>query len=255
MRPLDKGDAPLDLDGNPVSQTDYKKWRRLLIERIGYYCAYCNQPLSHSLQVEHVIPKDPPAGYVPGDPLAWDNMLLACGPCNRAKWNTPIDAITYYLPEENNTHLPFEIVSVLGYGEKHAKVISSRDLDPPQEQKAIRTIRLLELDNIDERDDIVDIRSLKRRNAIKSVQSARSVFDMAKLSPTYDPIKAAEDIAYRASDSGFFSLWYKEFSNEPLVMARLVDNSIIKGTAQNCFDAANGYQPINRNPLNIADPI
>ena len=66
-------------------------------------------PLNHSLQVEHVVPKNSPAGYIVGDALAWDNMLLACGPCNTAKSNKPVDFVTYYFPEEHNILLPFQI--------------------------------------------------------------------------------------------------------------------------------------------------
>ena len=253
MRPLDKGVTPLDAAGNPIVPSDYQSWRNELIGRIGYYCAYCNQPLSHNLQVEHVVPKSPPAGYIPGDPLAWDNMLLACGPCNNAKGNTPVDAVTYYLPEEHNTHLPFSIV--LYANPDHAIVAPRIGLGPLQQHKAENTIELLELDEIDERARIVDLRSLKRRAAISSVQSAKLVYDMALQSPTYDAAIVAADIARRAADSGFFSLWYEAFATEPLVMQMLTDNTIIRGTATACFDAANGYQPVHRNAINPVDPI
>lgn len=253
MRPLDKGTTPLDGGGIPVVVTKYENWRASLIERIGYYCAYCNQPLSHSLQVEHVIPKKPPVGVVAGPALDWDNMLLACGPCNNAKGNIPVDANTYYLPEEHNTHLPFSVV--VNANPEHAIIEPRAGLNPTQDDKAKKTIKLLGLDVIDNRRAVVDIRSLKRRSAMLSVQSARQVYDIAVASPTYNAILVAEDIARRASDCGFFSLWFEEFINVPLVMQKLTDNSIIKGTATNCFDPHNGYQPIPRNPGNAADII
>lgn len=253
MRPLDKGATPQDANGNDIAPANYPNWRSALIDRIGYYCAYCNQPLSHSLQVEHVVPKNPPPGYAPGDALAWDNMLLACGPCNNSKGNNPVDAVTYYLPEEHNTHLPFSIV--YHTNNLHAIVAENNNLTPDQQQKARRTIDLLDLANIDERPNIVDIRSLRRKATMLSVQSARIIYDIAVNSPTFNPTVAAEDIARRAADSGFFSLWYEAFANEPLVMEKLVTNIIIKGTSQNCFDPANNYQPVNRNPNNLIDPI
>lgn len=253
MRPINKGITPADANGNAIVVTSYKDWRSHLIRRIGYYCVYCNQPLSHSLQVEHVIPKKPPVGAAAGSALDWSNMLLACGPCNNAKGNTPVNANSYYLPEEHNTHLPFSIV--LDANADHAVVIERAGLNPNQHQKAKGTIKLLELDNIDERPAIVDIRSIKRKAAMLSVQSARQVYDMAVTSPTYNAGVVATDIARRAAESGFFSLWYEEFRNERLVMEKLTDNSVIKGTATNCFDPANGYQPIPRNPANTADPI
>ncbi|MDO8967179.1 HNH endonuclease signature motif containing protein [Algoriphagus sp.] len=253
MRPLNKGNTPTDAAGNAIVVSAYRDWRSRLINRIGYYCVYCNQPLSHSLQVEHVIPKNPPKGVSPGPALDWDNMLLACGPCNNAKDNTPIDANTYYLPEEHNTHLPFSIV--LNANPDHAIVIERPGLNANQHHKAHDTIELLALDNIDERPAIVDIRSIKRKAAILSVKSARQVYDMALASTTYNANVVAIDIARRAADSGFFSLWYEEFFNEPLIMEKLTDNSIIKGTATNCFDSNMGYIPIPRNPLNPSDPI
>jgi hypothetical protein len=252
MRPLNKGNTPVDSLGNPIAATDYKNWRKNLIERIGYYCVYCNQPLSHSLQVEHVIPKNPPAGFA-GDPLAWDNMLLACGPCNNAKSNNPIDASTYYLPEEHNTHLPFLIEpSVLA---DHAIVTEKAGLTAPQSAKAKRTIKLLELNNVDERDNIVDIRSIRRRDAIVAVQANRQQFEEARHSPTFQMNIAARNVVVQAKVTGFFSIWYEVFADVPEVMQFLTDNNIIKGTAGNCFDPANGYQPIFRNPANVIDPI
>ncbi len=252
MRPLDKGNIPLDSNGNQITPTNYKSWRKALIDRVGYYCAYCNQPLSHSLQVEHVIPKNPPAGYVPGDPIAWNNMLLACGPCNNAKNNKPINSTTYYLPEEHNTHLPFEIVI---RDSEHAIVITKTGINPDQKQKADRTIALLELDNTDDRENIVDIRSLKRRDALNAVIANKEQYEETKLSPTFNPLVAANRVVVQAKVTGFFSLWYEAFADEPEVMQCLIDNTIIKGTATNCFDPTNGFQPINRNPTNIADPF
>jgi uncharacterized protein (TIGR02646 family) len=253
MRPLDKGNTPRDADGNEIIVAAYRDWRSDLIERIGYYCAYCNQPLSHSLQVEHVSPKNPPLGNAPGAALGWDNMLLACGPCNNAKGNKAVNADTHYLPEVHNTHLPFSIIA--NEHLVHALVAEREGLNLSQREKARNTIELLDLDNTDERLAIVDIRSRKRKDAMLAVRSARLLFDIAAASPTYDPFVMATGIARWAASCGFFSLWYEEFQNEPLIMEKLTDNTIIHGTALNCFDAGNGYQPIPRNPANVADPF
>lgn len=250
MRPLNKGNTPKDAAGNVIEPTDYKNWRLALIKRIGYYCVYCNQTLSHSIQVEHVIPKNPPAGYTLGDPLSWDNMLLACGPCNNAKSNQPIDINTYYLPEEHNTHLPFSIVQ--SHFEPQSAIVEAKGgLQDPQTLKANRTISLLELANTDERPNIVDIRSIRRKDAMIAVNASRQSYDVAAQSPIFNINQAAQNIAIVAVAIGFFSLWYEGFSDVPEVMQQLVN---IKGTEQNCFDPANGYQPLYRNPT-LADPI
>lgn len=253
MRPLDKGPVPLDEHGEAIAPTDYQSWRKALIDRIGYYCAYCNIPLSHNLQVEHVVPKDPPPGYTPGDALAWDNMLLACGPCNNAKSNTPVNAAAFYLPENHNTHLAFTIENHAKTG--HAIVAERPGLMDNQHQKARRTIDLTQLDNTDERDKIVDIRSIRRKDAMEAVRAMKEIFDHSKSSPTYNADTAAENVARQAKVTGFFSLWFDAFDDEPAVMRTLVGGDFISGTAENCFDIANNFRPIPRNPDIVADPL
>jgi hypothetical protein len=254
MRPLDKGCCPTDNQENPITVNDYEKWRLYLIDRIGYYCAYCNIPLSHSLQVEHVVPKDPPSGYVPGDPLAWDNMLLACGPCNRGKWNTPIDFANYYFPEQNNSSIPFKVI-VSPQNPLAAIVVPREPLLPNQLLKAAETIKLTNLDNIDIREKIVDLRWKKRRDAMNIVDAAYNLYQAAITSAGTNLIRVARNVATMAISTGFFSIWYEKFIDEPEVMQALIDPNIIPGTAQNCFDATNGYKLIPRNPTDAIDNI
>ncbi len=102
MRPINRGSVPL-VNGIPRVVMDYKDWRKALIDRIGPYCCYCNMPLNDALQVEHVIAQD----IDPALALSWDNMLLACGPCNRSKSAKPCPPTTHYLPQFHNTHLAF----------------------------------------------------------------------------------------------------------------------------------------------------
>lgn len=254
MRPIDKGATPKDAAGNDKTVTNYQSWRADLIDTVGYYCVYCNMPLSHSLQVEHVVAKKAQAGAVAGDLFAWDNMVLACGPCNRAKSNKPISAADYYLPEEHNTHLPFISIDHPKYA-THAVIVSRLGMLAHQTAKANSTIQLLDLDEIDRRAKVVDLRSQKRKEAQIAVGLAKDMFDSIKVLPPQAQDDGAKGIATWAKGIGFFSLWYEAFQHEPLVMKWLTDNSIIKGTAANCFDAANGYQPVPRNPADLHDPI
>jgi hypothetical protein len=242
------------MHGNPIAVADYDLWRAYLIDRIGYYCAYCNMPLSHSLQVEHVVPKDPPPDYIPGDPLAWDNMLLACGPCNRAKWNTPIDFADYYFPEENNTLLAFKIVEHPANND--AAIVAPADrLSHHQTVRAIRTIDLLALDNVDRRRDVVDIRWKKRRDAMLTVEAAFELYQQGLNTPNFNAVVAGRNVALVAKSVGFFGLWFSKFKNEPSVIDQLICQDIIPGTAQNCFDRNNNYDLLPRNPTNTIDPI
>lgn len=251
MRPIDKGTVPLDDAGNPISVNDYVMWRRRLIERIGYYCAYCNMPLSHALQVEHVVPKNPPSGYTPGDPLSWDNMLLACGPCNNTKSNKPVDAATYYLPENHNTNLPFRIIPH-NVDAEAAIVDVAIGLQPAQIRKAKDTIALTGLNVVDKRQSIVDIRWKKRRQAIVSVEAAYDVYQQLKKINGADLSKSASYMSIWAKDAGFFWLWFDKFKNEQEVLSALIRD--LPGTAAVCYDSANAFNAIPRNPGN-ADPI
>ena len=250
MRPLDKGPIPTDDQGTPIVVTNYANWRLKLIDRIGYYCAYCNMPLSHSLQVEHVVPKNP-NGINPGDPLAWDNMLLACGPCNNAKSDDPIDFVTYYFPEEHNTLFPFRIRT--NATNDAAFVYPVTGLNAVQQLKAELTIGLTGLNVRDNRNNVVDIRWKRRKDAISAVDAAYDIYQELKLSPVFNASKSALNLVEIAKPCGFFSLWFERFEAEPEVMEALVKG--LPGTAAVCFDPLNGYRPIHRNLANVADPF
>jgi hypothetical protein len=252
MRPLDKGFTPTTDDGDEIEQHDYANWRASLVSRIGYYCSYCNTPLSHTLNVEHVVPKNPPPGYEAGDPVGWDNMLLACVPCNNTKGNQPIAFKDYYFPEEHNTLIPFQIVlhsEVAG-----AAIVQIQDnLNEVQKVKAQSSINLLGLDQLDLRERVVDLRWKKRFDAITAVESAYYLFNIAKNNHPKEIEKIARMISYLAKPAGFFSLWFDQFKDEPSVIKALIEN--IPGTATTCFDSENNYHPTPRNPENNTDPI
>ena len=62
--------------------------RRNVFLRDGHRCQYCNQSLPASeLTTDHVVPRSR------GGTTSWDNVVAACGPCNRKKANrTPAQA-------------------------------------------------------------------------------------------------------------------------------------------------------------------
>lgn len=252
MRPIDKGNTPTT-DGKEIVVDDYGDWRTHLIERIGYYCVYCNIPLSHNLNVEHVVPKVPADGQKAGDYLKWENMLLACGPCNRAKSNKPTDFDTLYLPEYNNTLLAFEIEEHPA-NPKAAKVIPHHNLNNSQRQRAINTIEMLDLDVIDNRAKVVDIRWRRRNGAKLAEEAAFSLYeDIKESNPSAVP-KASEYIAKSAAEIGFFGIWFSIFKDEPPVLERLSDETIIPGMAKDCFSPET-FELLPRNPEKEADPI
>jgi 5-methylcytosine-specific restriction endonuclease McrA len=62
--------------------------RRNVFLRDGHRCQYCNVRLpAAELTADHVVPRSS------GGPTSWDNVVTACGPCNRVKANrTPAQA-------------------------------------------------------------------------------------------------------------------------------------------------------------------
>src|SRR5665213_2806917 len=105
MRPIVSVPVPTK-NGVAKTYSDYKEWRRDLADAYGHHCVYCNDRLPNNLQVEHLIAQS--LGII--NPLVWNNLYLACGPCNLAKSTTPITSANHYLPNEHNTHLIFEYI-------------------------------------------------------------------------------------------------------------------------------------------------
>lgn len=62
--------------------------RRTILSRDNYTCQYCGvQPGKGELTIDHVLPRSRGGGDV------WENVVAACGPCNRRKSNrTPAEA-------------------------------------------------------------------------------------------------------------------------------------------------------------------
>ncbi len=62
--------------------------RRTVLARDQYTCQYCGaQPGKAHLTIDHVLPRSR------GGETVWENVVTACGPCNRRKGNrTPQEA-------------------------------------------------------------------------------------------------------------------------------------------------------------------
>ncbi|MDD5272355.1 MAG: HNH endonuclease [Methylovulum sp.] len=101
MRPVCRGDAPIDEQGNPVRFKKYGDARNALIARIGDYCCYCESPIQNPA-VEHIQPKS----HEPALEKTWSNFLLACPICNSIKNDQPINAANlsdYFWADTDNT--------------------------------------------------------------------------------------------------------------------------------------------------------
>jgi hypothetical protein len=78
-------------------------------------------------------------------------------------------------------------------------------------------------------------------------------FKIVEIALAGGPAMAAAAVVEYARNIGFFGLWFEQFKHEPIVIQGLI--YCIPGTAKNCFNPADSYKPIPRNPDNAIDPI
>ena len=96
MRPVSKGPPP----------TEYSQYQDALDDledRIGLFCCYCEQPIQHEPEVEHVQPKS----LEPDLERSWNNLLLGCSSCNRVKGKKPVNLDQVAMPDTDNTFRGF----------------------------------------------------------------------------------------------------------------------------------------------------
>lgn len=247
MRPIDKGEIPVGDDGKVKTVRDYKQWRADLIDRIGFYCCYCNIPLKDSPQVEHVIAQD--IDHLRA--LDWDNMLLACGPCNRTKSAQPCPPTTHYLPQYHNTHLAFSyFISPIRINNHSAAFVSPAE-GTCDIKKSSNTIILCGLHRDTSRDvrQATDLRWKYRNEAILKARIWRNEFNNWANSALDSFVVLLKTMV---QETGFWSVWYREFEDVLEIRRMLVTE--INGTDLSSFDAVD-FNPRPRNPLQPGDII
>lgn len=188
--------------------------------------------LNDSPQVEHV----PPKSATPTLRLAWSNMLLACGPCNRAKSDLPYDLHTHYIPDYHNTHLAFEYVMIF-----HPKKRNALACIPVLKQnnevdisKAIATIELFRLSALTSCARATDLRWKYRYEAFQSSRLWRTSWDQWGYKVADDFIPLLIDAAV---GKGFFSLWFDCFDDVPAIKKALLD--AFPGSQKGGFNGVN----------------
>lgn len=246
MRPIDRGPIPLG-NGQPKRVSNYRSWRADLLDRIGPYCCFCNMRLNDSPQVEHVIAQAIDSSLA----LDWDNMLLACGPCNRTKSHTPCPPATHYLPQFHNTHLAFDYkLSALLIANQAAAFVycKSSGIDPIKGQNTI-SLCALDRDTTKNEDQATDLRWKYRFEALTKAKIWRAAFE--ELSGNF--IESFVNLLQTAVEStGFWSIWFTTFEDIPEVRKMLVQN--IPGTDAQSFDAGT-FKPISRTTRPSGDVI
>ncbi len=89
--------------------------RRTVLARDLYTCQYCGHQAGRpDLTVDHVVPRSR------GGVTTWENVVAACGPCNRRKGNrTPNEANMKLLSEPSRPRF----IAVVLLGEAHAYAV------------------------------------------------------------------------------------------------------------------------------------
>ncbi|MEX0714336.1 MAG: hypothetical protein WD278_18515 [Pirellulales bacterium] len=220
MRPVERGDAPLDHDGKPVLFRHYRDARDMLIQRIGDFCSYCEVALHSAVAVEHVSPKS----LHPSSEREWSNFLLACDYCNPIKADRDVAVGDYFWPDQDNTARLFQYeldqAPKVGHG-----------LTEAQHAIASRTLELTGLDRVPghPRFSGRDRRWLKR-NEVWGI--ALQAF---KLLQANDTLEMRSLICLTAISRGGWSIWMTVFAQDIDMRSRFVNG--FRGTAHNCFDA------------------
>lgn len=225
MRPIFRGERPLDANNNPIQFTDHKYARDYLIERIGDYCSYCEAPLFLPA-IEHVQPRSLNENLK----IEWDNFLFACTHCNSIKSKKDTSVLLNYLwPDLDNTFRAF-----IYENGNIPKVNDS--LTSQQQVIASNTIQLTGLDRSVSPDKRNDRRYIKRNEAFQKAEQAK--MDLQ----SFDNPVIRKRIEEQAISTGFWSIWMTVFQDDVDMRRRLI--AAFKGTSTDCFDI--DTQPISR---------
>jgi len=240
MRPVVRGNRPLDSSGNPKTFKTYQDARGDLIDQLGEYCSYCEARLPSSLAVEHILPKF----QFPDETTNWENFCLACTNCNSTKgsaiakrWDSSWQYLSvnsakraarseFYWPDRDNT---FRAIEYLEGG----KIKVNPSLAPEEQKIAQATIEMVGLDKIPNLDPKKqDRRWHNRREAWEKAK--RSLANLRECDTPKSLEAMRDEIVSRATDKGFWSVWMTVFKNDPDMLQRLIN--AFPGTCQDCFD-------------------
>ncbi|MEA5467711.1 HNH endonuclease [Spirulina sp. 06S082] len=231
MRPILKGERPLDSEGNSKVFKQYQDARGDLIDRLGQYCSYCEMKIPTALAVEHIQPKK----IYPELELEWNNFLLACPNCNSTKKDKDISLEDCYWPHIDNT---FRAFLYLKGGLIHLNPILTQE----EQQKARTTIELVGLQKESKSDKTRSDRRLSNR---------RETWDIAERSlrnlQANNTLGMRELIVSTMETSGFWSVWMTVFKDDPDMLNRFI--AAFPGTCQECFDSLGKPVPRPRGRL------
>ncbi|MDE0695947.1 MAG: HNH endonuclease [Boseongicola sp.] len=207
MRPVAKGQPP---------QAEYAQYRDALDDlagQIGLFCSYCEQPIQHVPEVEHVQPKS----LEPELERSWENLLLGCKSCNSTKSDKPVDLDRVAMPDRDNT---FRGLVFLEGG----RIGLAPGLTGTQAELMRHVVGLVRLDRHPDAENKDD----QPTDRDKRADLQRDVWDLAHRyrrlveQPEGDPLICnliADDLA---PAKGFFSVWMTVFRDHPEMLERFI---------------------------------
>lgn len=245
MRPVEKWvvETTVVLDnGNYTVQrvyNPYDKAKELLLHNLGDYCSYCGKYDPQDLQIEHIRPKS----RYPDLKTKWDNFLLACATCNGKgnKGNKDVVIGECHLPHLNNTFMSF----VYKTGGVIVVNPSLAGISRRNAEALYNLVGLGKLPTQDKKKKDKDKRAMVRFEIWNLAEINREKFDKGGLN--------LDDLMTVIKLSGGWSIWFTVFKGVDEVRKRLIDE--FPGTAKDCFDANNHYDPVFRNPNDPIDRV
>jgi uncharacterized protein (TIGR02646 family) len=199
-----------------------------LAKRLGYFCSYCEMPKKEAIDVEHKAPKV----HAPHLERNWHNFLLSCTACNTRKSDNPAPSTLndYLWPDLDNT-----FAAIAWHGDLAAKVADRTDA--AVSISAAKTISLMKLDLAKKlTSKLKDLRHHFRAQA-----HAKALVSKALLEAE-DTVSLRKQIAFTATEAGYFSVWMNVFEDDADMRRRFIE--AFPGTARDCFDASGN--PVKR---------
>lgn len=240
MRPVEKknvGDSIVLEDSSAVVVCDeyrpHTAARPVLMANLGHYCSYCETwvQVGSNMEIEHVQPQSTYQHLK----YKWSNFLLACQTCNGRsnKTNKNVVLGEVHLPHLNNTFKSLEYF----------------------EAGVVKVNHVLTGDSKKHAEELRSLVGFDKYGNDERIEARRYAWMRAKvLLADYEKgNKDLVDLIQTIKEYGFWSIWFTVFKNHDEVRAEMI--GIFPGTARNCFDPNNHYEPIDRNPENVNDPV
>ena len=221
MRCIDKG-------VNLVAYARYRDAMPYLVNRLGWYCSYCEMEISNQPDLEHVQPKS-----LGGAVNMLENFLIGCKKCNTIKSNKNPTRANHLWPDEDNTFVAYEYYNEI-YVRPSAAVTGT-----PIEPIAKNTLELTGIDRLPPNRHNLSIKEFKDPRWQKR-KAAWGKAERALVNWNTNPSnELCETIADLAHSTGFYSIWVQKFAAEPVVLAAIKAQFL--NTYEPIANSAGGY--------------